>query len=652
MHSNERQGALTGSLSFLILRRPQETFMKILSVIVIVLGLLIVALLSLPFLVDLASYQDHYKPLIEEALNRKIQVQAIRLTIWPRIGARITGFTVMDDPSFSASPFASLSSLDVGVKLWPLLTKKIEVEEITLREPLITVIKSKAGVTNVSTIGPKSPVPADRRPPDSPQPQGDPLEALALLAVDRLLIDGGTVIYRDLSTAPETEYRVQDLVLDLKSVHLGETPTIHFSATTLPQNLPVTLDGSFGPLVQALEIKQYQFTLAIGRMALALHGALLGGQLDAVVTAPSISTADFPVTLPLIRPVEIKDLRIVAKAPYPLKSGASPLALADVTDLTLAVVMGKSSLNVRGKAIGGHARVMVSSPSVDTADLPVESGLKKPVEIRNIEMNADLKGQEVRLSNLSLEVFNGQVKAQGGTSLGTSTPPFNGKLTVQGVQMGQALGAVDPQSPLLISGRAAADVAVAGRGFSWVDLTSALEGPGHVEIKDGKIEGVNLIGEATALLKVAGISLEQAKATAFSTIESDFMIKQGRVNAQKILMDSHDFQATGHGTVGFDQTLNLAMNLNLSQTLTQKIAGSSPLVKAASQGGRLRLPLLITGTLPRPSFALDARGLTGKVQEQVQEKAKDTVEGLMQGTTKPADLKKEGKELLKGLFGR
>jgi len=374
--------------------------------------------------------------------------------------------------------------------------------------------------------------------------------------------------------------------------------------------------------------------------------------LDAVVTAPSISTADFPVTLPLIRPVEIKDLRIVAKAPYPLKSGASPLALADVTDLTLAVVMGKSSLNVRGKAIGGHARVMVSSPSVDTADLPVESGLKKPVEIRNIEMNADLKGQEVRLSNLSLEVFNGQVKAQGGTSLGTSTPPFNGKLTVQGVQMGQALGAVDPQSPLLISGRAAADVAVAGRGFSWVDLTSALEGPGHVEIKDGKIEGVNLIGEATALLKVAGISLEQAKATAFSTIESDFMIKQGRVNAQKILMDSHDFQATGHGTVGFDQTLNLAMNLNLSQTLTQKIAGSSPLVKAASQGGRLRLPLLITGTLPRPSFALDARGLTGKVQEQVQEKAKDTVEGLMQGTTKPADLKKEGKELLKGLFGR
>ena len=130
---------------------------------------------------------------------------------------------------------------------------------------MITVIKNKAGVTNISTIGPKAPVPADRRQPESPQQQGDPLEALALLAVDRLSIDGGTVVYRDLSTAPETEYRIQDLVVALKSVHLGETPTIHLSATTLPHNLPITLDGSFGPLVQALEIKQYEFTLAVGK---------------------------------------------------------------------------------------------------------------------------------------------------------------------------------------------------------------------------------------------------------------------------------------------------------------------------------------------------------------------------------------------------
>jgi len=44
--------------------------------------------------------------------------------------------------------------------------------------------------------------------------------------------------------------------------------------------------------------------------------------------------------------------------------------------------------------------------------------------------------------------------------------------------------------------------------------------------------------------------------------------------------------------------------------------------------------------------------LTGKVQEQVKKKVEEAVGGLLKGTTKPEDLKREGQELLKGLFGR
>ncbi len=627
--------------------------MKILVGLVVVIVLLIGGLLSLPFLVDLAAYQDQYKPLIEDALNRKIQLQGIRLTIWPRIGARVAGFTVLDDPSFSAGPFASLSSLDVGVKLMPLLSGKVEVEEITLRDPVITVVKNKAGITNVSTIGPKTPAkPTAPQPESPPQQQGDPLQALALLAVDRLSIDGGKLTYRDLSTAPATEYQVQNLELLLKSVHLGETPALHLSATVQPQNLPVKLDGTFGPLVQTLEVKQYDFTLGLGKISLALKGALADGKLDATLTAPSIKTTDLPVNLPLTKPVEIKDLRVVATTPYPLKQGVPATELADVTDLGLNVVMGNSSLNVKGTVLGGHAKVTIASPSVNTADLPVDTGLKKPVEVNNLEVNADLKGQEARLSNLSFQLFNGPAKAQGGLSMGAVAPPFNGKITIQGLQVGPALQTVSPDSKLSMSGTAAADIAVAGRGFSMPDLTKALEGPGRLEVKDGKIEGVNLMGEVVALLKVAGISLDQVKATAFSTIETDFLIKQGIVNVQKLLMDSHDFQATGNGTVGFDQSLNLIVNMNLSQTLSQRIAGTSPVAKLALKDGRLRLPLHITGTTQSPSYGLDLQGLTGKVQEQVQEKAKEAVKGLLEGTTKPQDLKQQGEDMLKGLLGQ
>ena len=625
--------------------------MKIVIGLVVVVVLLVGGILSLPFLVDLNKYQDHYKPLIEEALNRKIQLQDIRLTIWPRIGARVAGFTVLDDPSFSSGPFASLTSLDVGVKLLPLLSGKVEVEEITLREPVLTVITNKSKVMNVSTIGPKTPTPAAESGAPSPS-HGDPLQALALLAVDHLSIDGGKVTYRDLSTTPVTEYQIEDLELALKSVRIGQTPTLHFAATVQPYNLPVALDGSFGPLVERLEVKQYDFTLGFGKVALGLKGALLDGTLNATLSSPSISTADLPVTLPLTKPVQIKDLRVVAKAPYPLKQGVSSMELADVTDLDLALVMGNSSLNVHGTVLGGHAKLTLASPSINTADLPVDTGFKKPVDITQLEANADLKGQEARLTNLSFRIFNGQAKAQGGMSTATATPPFNGMVTIQGLQLGPVLDAVSPDSKVSISGTAAMDIAVAGRGFSMPDLTKTLEGPGHLEVKEGKIEGVNLMEEAVTLLKVAGISLDRADATAFSIIETDFTIRQGIINVQKLLMDSHDFQATGNGTVGFDQALNLAVNLNLSQTLSQKLAGSSPIAKLALKDGRLRLPLLITGTVQAPSYRLDARGLTGKVQEQVQEKVKEAIGGLLKGETKPSDLEKQGQELLKGLLDR
>ncbi len=702
--------------------------MKVLLGFLVIVVLLVAGLLALPFLVDLAPYFDRYKPLVEDALNRNVQLQGIRLTIWPRIGARLSGFAVMDDPSFSATPFVSLNSLDVGVKIMPLLSGKVEVEEISLREPIITVIKNKAGVINVSTIGPKTKPPQTTPQPEAPPQQGDPLQALALLAVDRLSIDGGKLTYRDLSTTPATEYQVQNLELLLQSVHLGESPSLHVGATIQPYNLPVKLDGSFGPLVEKLEVRQFQFDAGVGNIALALKGALLQGILDIDVSSPVVNTADLPIVLPLQKPVQVKNLSVVAKAPYPLKQGVPPLELADITnlsmalgmgastvnvkgavrngqgsltvtsssvnaadlpiaiplakpleirdlrmsattraplrldappleiadvsDLRLGIVLGQSTIAVKGTVLKGQANVSLSSPSVQASDLPVQTGLAKSVEVKNLLLSAEMKGQNARLSDLSFELFNGRIKGQGDLSFGTAAPPFNGKLKVQGLQVKPALETLSPDSKVSMSGVAAADLAMTGRGFSMADLVKALEGSGHAEVKDGKLEGMNLMGEAVALLKVVGISLDQAKATAFSTVETDFSVKQGLVNVQKLLMDSQDFQATGKGTIGLDQTLNLGVNLNVSQALSHKIAGSSPVAKLAMKEGRLRLPLVITGSLQNPSYGLDMKGLTGKVQEQVQEKAKEAVKGLLEGTTKPQDLKQQGKDLLKGLLGK
>lgn len=222
---------------------------------------------------------------------------------------------------------------------------------------------------------------------------------------------------------------------------------------------------------------------------------------------------------------------------------------------------------------------------------------------------------------------------------------------MQGLQLGPALDALGSDQ-VAISGTAGMDFTMGGRGFSLLDLTKALEGVGHVAVRDGKIEGVNLIQEALSRLQVVGLSLDNVTATVFSTIETDLAVKAGIITVQRLLIDSHDFQATGEGTVGFDQTVKLKVKLNLSQALSQKITGSSPVARLALAGGRLSVPLLITGTVQAPLYGVDSKALKGKVQEQVQEKVKEVLGDLLKDSTKPDDLKRKGQDLLKGLLGR
>src|SRR6266852_2201701 len=484
--------------------------MKIVIGLLIVVALVVGAILALPFLIDLNKYQNQYKPLIEDALNRKVQLQDIRLTIWPRIGARVAGFAVLDDPAFGSSPFTSLASLDVGVKLMPLLSGKVEVEEITLRDPVITVIKNKNGVLNVSTIGRTGvelPTTPSRAP--IPSPEG-PLKILALLAVDRVSIASGKLIFRDLSAPKPTEYILQDMEILLQSVRLGQSPRLHVGMLVQPFILPVRLDGTFGPLKES----------------------------------------------------------------------------ADIDAINLQLALGKTDFTITGKTVGRNASLSISASVINTADLPFALPLQKPIDVKNLQIAAEVQGQDVQLQNLSFQLFDGHVTAEGRVTSGSETPPFTGKITIQGMQLGSALNAL-ATTQVSISGTAAADLGVQGRGLSTPDLTKSLEGTGHGAVKDGKIEGVDLLQEAISILKVVDISLDNAKATAFSMKE-----------------------------------------------------------------GRLSLPLVITGTAQAPSYGLDMKGLTGKVQEQVQKKVEEAVGGLLRGKTKPEDLKRQGQELLKGLLGR
>ena len=241
------------------------------------------------------------------------------------------------------------------MKLLPLLGGKVDVEEITLRDPVITILKNAQGQLNISTLGAKPQV-------SSPKPEvpakagGSPLQALALFAVDRVSIDGGILTYRDESTTKPTEYTVKDLEFLLTSVHLGESPRVQASATVQPYNLPIRVDGHVWSPGGNARPQNIQLQPRLGQDCLKSKRTSLGGNLDATISALQIDTAELPVKLPLTKSVQVKDLHLTLHAPYPIPPDAPATNQIDVTDLGLTLVMGGSAINIKGTAAKGRSQ--------------------------------------------------------------------------------------------------------------------------------------------------------------------------------------------------------------------------------------------------------------------------------------------------------
>jgi AsmA protein len=524
--------------------------MSVLVRIGVVLVLLIALLLGLPFLIDLNKYQDQYRPLIEAALNRKIAVKDVRLTLLPKIGARVADLVVRDDPAFSSDPFASLASVDIRVSVLPLLLGRVEVDEIVLRDPMITLVKNRQGSLNISTIGKQDAT----KPAGVPSPQtpgAEPLKVLALLGLERVMLMNGQLSYRDLSAATGSSYALQELNLDIRHVRLGETATIHLTTVAQPLNLPLTMAGTIGPLDQTLDLEKVHLQL-----------------------------------------------------------------------------------------ISGHS----SSPDRAMA-VPLTLPSKKPLTIKDLQISAELKGHEARLQNLSFQLLQGLVTGQAQTTLGSDSPPFNGKVTMQGLQLGPLMDSAGVER-VSVSGTAHGDMAVQGRGFAKPMLTRNLKGSGHLVLKDGRIEGINLFQEAMILLNTVGFSQDMVKFTVFSILDSTFEIKGGRLNVSQFRMECPGFQVTATGTVGLDQTLNVKASLNLSEALSKQIVGSSPAVNVALTQGRMRIPLVITGTTQAPSFGLDSEAIKGQVKDVVKTKAAEAASGFISNALE------KSQNALKKLFGQ
>jgi AsmA protein len=128
-----------------------------LKILGIVVGVLIVLIIAIPLFIDANAFRPKLETDITAALGRQTKVGNLSLSLLSG-SVSADDISIADDPAFSKTPFVQAKSLKVGVELLPLIfSKTLNVTELTLKEPEITLLHSENGDKwNFSSLGNKS----------------------------------------------------------------------------------------------------------------------------------------------------------------------------------------------------------------------------------------------------------------------------------------------------------------------------------------------------------------------------------------------------------------------------------------------------------------------------------------------------------------
>src|SRR5258708_11533608 len=131
-------------------RRPVKWLV---GVVAAVLVLVVAALIFVPLLVDTPRVQALIASNASQALGRPVKFRSMSISVLPLPAVALHRLAIAEDPHFGTEPFLKLQTGKVRLKLLPLLTGRVELGDVKLTKPVITVIQTADGRMNISTLG-------------------------------------------------------------------------------------------------------------------------------------------------------------------------------------------------------------------------------------------------------------------------------------------------------------------------------------------------------------------------------------------------------------------------------------------------------------------------------------------------------------------
>lgn len=189
--------------------KPFKIFLWIVGIFV---ALIASAALAVVMLFDPNEYKDDAAKAVKESTGRELKIAGdIKLTLFPWLGASVSGVELGNAQGFGPEPFAQVGEMNVGVKLMPLLFERtVEVAKIRIDGLALNLIKAADGTNNWQDLAKSDE--AETEPATPPQPEGAPMK----VTIGGVEIKNATFSYTDKQSG--AAYKVADLSVETGSI--------------------------------------------------------------------------------------------------------------------------------------------------------------------------------------------------------------------------------------------------------------------------------------------------------------------------------------------------------------------------------------------------------------------------------------------------
>ena len=508
------------------------------KIVLIILGLLLVAGLLVPYVVDVDRYRPQILAEVQSKTGRKIEIGKIRARIIPTAGFSIENVTLGPPAGFAAVNLFTAESITGSVSLLALLHGVVEVSSVELVKPQVALATDEHGRTNYDFSAPGTGQSVSRAPASGFS--AFTLDAVSVKDAALRLVD-----VRGRNPKPPS-VQVTGVNVDLSGIDLSPNGTSHWKGQMPLTGVKVRVAGLPLLTFRSGDLKFGQGA-ASGNYEMAVGNA---GWMKGEFSIPDLQNA-------------------VAGSPHP------------------------------------------TAQSVATGEMTAGKLRFAPYEVTAFSADVKAFGDHWEMP-IRMSVYGGSLTVTARVETAGATKKFSANIQVAQLDL-EKLAAADPRTRGKISGHAEAKLEV--RGAVGSGLLSSITGQGNFALRDGKVTGLHAAKSIQGFTKVEHIFVPGRSGggglleTTFSVIEGDLNIHGGRIYTTKTRAATKDGTGDIHGSIGFDQTLDLAGTWRLAGTGGQPGESSGKNIfskvfgKVAKHSvGELPIPFSVKGTVNDPKI--------------------------------------------------